>query len=94
MDWVDIRPDPHWTSYALVPLVLGFAIYKLPSGFLPLFLVLCACAAVACLVAVIVIAIGAVVWGAVSDVTLSRLANYREGLRESIISGDPVRPRI
>jgi hypothetical protein len=77
MDWVDIRPDPHWTSFALAPAVLALCLYFIPGGFLPLFLVLCAIAAVASLVLVVVGIVGTVAWRATRDVVEDRLAALR-----------------
>ena len=82
MDWVDIRPDPHWINFAIVPSVLGLCLYFIPEGFLPLFISLCICAAIASLVLVVVGIVGTVLWRAVRDVISIQLAEARTATRE------------
>lgn len=77
MDWVDIRPDPHWTSFAAVPAALGLSIYFIPSGFLPLFLVLCALAAVVCFALVVFAILVWIVGWATRDLIGDGLAAMR-----------------
>jgi hypothetical protein len=67
MDWVDIRPDPHWANFVVAPAVLGLSLYYIPKGFLPLFIVLCATAAVACFFLVLLAVVGLVAWRAIQD---------------------------
>jgi hypothetical protein len=77
MDWVDIRPDPHWTSFASVPIALGLSLYFIPSGFLPLFIVLCVLAAMACLALVLFGILTWIVGWVIRDLVGDGLASMR-----------------
>ncbi|MGV3616858.1 MAG: hypothetical protein ACO1SV_16145 [Fimbriimonas sp.] len=83
MDWVDIRPDPHWANFVIAPAVLGMSLYFIPSGFLPLFIVLCATAAVACFVLVLLAIVGLIAWRTTQDIVSARLATMRKVVSEA-----------
>ncbi len=83
MDWVDIRPDPHWGNYMVAPGVVALCWYFVPEGFLPLFFILCICAAIAATVAFVVLVGGTVVYRASRDVISAQLARARKVVQEA-----------
>ena len=89
MDWVDIRPDPHWTSFAAVPVALGLSLYFIPGGFLPLFIVLCALAAVVCLALVI---LGIAAW-IVGWATRDLIGDGLSAMRGAVGEAKPLRAK-
>lgn len=89
MDWVDIRPEPHWASFACVPLALGVSLYFIPSGFLPVFILICMLAAAVSLALVVMGILAWIVGWVIRDLIGDGLAAMR-----GVVSQTPVAPTV
>jgi|GEM_PF-5550989 len=77
LDWIDIRPEPHWWPALALPAMVGLAYYTLPPILLNILLVGACLLFVAMVIGGIVAGIGFLVCRAVADVIAWRRRERR-----------------